>query len=324
MQAATGKNVTGKSPLHRMAMVSLLAGVGLWPATVDAQIFGRGARTEFISGFGVRTFVSFLEFNDLLAAGSKVDDAAQRSVSVRVMPVSLVYGLRRSVSVVGIFPFIDKGMSISGPDGPTTVGAGTGIGDATFLVKWRFFRRDRGRGTLRLAVEGGAKTPTGGSTLHDAHGALLPPALQRGSGSWDPTADLTLTYVPTAARGRWVFTGDVGATIATEANGFERGDRIAYDAMAKYRIHPARYPGRDTFLLLEINGRWQGRSRSMGLEVTDSGGHIVYLAPGIQFLLRGNLILEGGVQIPIMRELNGTQLAPSFNGLVGLRYIIVP
>lgn len=307
-----------------MLIVGLLAGAALWPAPAAAQIFGRGARTEFISGFGVRTFVSFLEFDDLLAAGSKVDDPAQRSVSVRLTPVSLVYGLRRSVSVIGIFPFIDKEMSISGPDGPTRLGAGTGIGDATFLLKWRFFRRDRGRGTFRLALEGGAKTPTGSSALRDGQGDLLPPALQRGSGSWDPTADLTLTYVPPTGRGRWIFTGDVGATIATEANGFEHGNRVAYDAMAKYRIHPARYPGRDTFLLLEINGRWQGRSRSMGLEVVDSGGHIVYLAPGIQFLLRGNLVLEGGVQIPIVRELNGTQLAPSFNGLVGLRYIIVP
>ena len=307
-----------------MSALSLLAVVSLWPAAADAQIFGRGARTEFISGFGVRTFASFLKLDDLLAAGSKVNDPAQRSVTVRVTPISLVYGLRRSVSVVGIFPFVDKKMSASGPDGSTTIGGGTGIGDATFLVKWRFFRRDRGRGTFRLAVEGGVKTPTGSDNLRAAGGASLPPALQRGSGSWDPTADLTLTWVPPTERGRWVFSGDVGATIPTEANEFEQGNRFAYDAAAKYRIHPARYPGRDTFLLLEINGRWQGRARSMGLELADSGGHVVYLSPGIQFLLRGNLILEGGVQIPVLRELNGTQLAPSFNGLVGLRYIIVP
>ena len=316
--------MTRRTNLHLISVLGLLAAVSLWPGAADAQIFGRGARTEFISGFGVRTFVSFLELDDLLVADSKVDDPAQRSVSVRVTPISLVYGLRGSVSVIGIFPFVDKEMSASGPDGSTTVGGGTGIGDATFLVKWRFFRRDRGRGTFRIAVEGGVKTPTGSDNLRAAGGALLPPALQRGSGSWDPTADLTLTWVPSTERGRWIFSADTGATIATEANEFEQGDRFAYDAAAKYRIHPARYPGRDTFLLLEINGRWQGRARSIGLELADSGGHVVYLSPGIQFLLRGNLILEGGVQIPVLRELNGTQLAPSFNGLVGLRYIIVP
>lgn len=316
--------MTGRKNLRRTSVLGLLAVVAIWPAAADAQIFGRGARTEFISGFGIRSFASFLELSDLLAGGNKVDNPTQRRVTVRVTPISLVYGLRRSVSVVGIFPFIDKEMTTSGPNGATSVGGGTGIGDATFLVKWRFFRRNRGRGTFRLAVEGGLKTPTGSDNLRAAGGALLPPALQRGSGSWDPTADLTLTWVPATERGRWIFTGDVGATISTEANEVEQGNRFAYDAAAKYRIHPARYPGRDTFLLLEINGRWQGRTRSMGLELADSGGHVVYLSPGIQFLLRGNLILEGGVQIPVLRDLNGTQLAPGFNGLVGLRYIILP
>ena len=316
--------MAGRVNVRRMSVLGLLAVVSLWPAAAEAQIFGRGARTEFISGFGIRTFVSFLEVRDLLTAGNEVDNPAQRSVSVRATPISLVYGLRRSVSVVGIFPFVDKEMTTSGPDGSTTIGGGTGIGDATFLVKWRFFRRDRGRGTLRIAVEGGMKTPTGSDDLRAAGGGRLPAALQRGSGSWDPTAGLTLTWAPATERGRWMFTGDVGTTIATEANEFEQGNRFAYDAMAKYRIHPARYPGRETFLLLEINGRWQGRARSMGLQLADSGGHIVYLSPGIQFLLRDNLILEGGVQIPVLRDLNGTQLAPSFNGLVGLRYIIVP
>ena len=134
--AAQKRALTEKSKLRGISVVGLLAVMAFWPAPADAQIFGRGARTEFISGFGVRTFVSFLGLHDLLAAGSKVDDPAPRSVRVRVTPVSLVYGLRRSVSVVGIFPFIDKEMSVSGPDGPTTVGAGTGIGDATFLVKF--------------------------------------------------------------------------------------------------------------------------------------------------------------------------------------------
>ena len=72
-----------KTRLRGASALALLLVVAVWPASADAQIFGRGARTEFISGFGIRTFASFLELNDLLAAGSKVDDPARRSVSVR-------------------------------------------------------------------------------------------------------------------------------------------------------------------------------------------------------------------------------------------------
>jgi hypothetical protein len=33
------------------------------------------------------------------------------------------------------------------------------------------------------------------------------------------------------------------------------------------------------------------------------------VSPGVQFLLRRNLILEGEMQVPVLHQLNGTQLA---------------
>ncbi len=298
--------------------------VSVWPAPAGAQIFGKGARTEFITGFGVRTFASFLEVRSLLVDSEEVEDPLARQVHVRVTPVSVVYGLRPGISLVGIFPFIDKEQDFNGPEGRASTGGDAGLGDAVFLAKWRFFKRDRGMGTFQVAAEGGVKAPTGNNDLRDPQGGLLPPPLQRGSGSWDPTADLLFTYVPAAASARWVFSGDVGFTVTTEADDFQFGDLASYDGMVKYRVHPARYPGHDTYLLLEVNGRWQGRAQAGGRQVPDSGGHVVFLSPGIQFLLKQNLIVEGGVQLPVVRDLNGMQLGPDFRVLVGLRYIIVP
>lgn len=306
--------------LSSVALVAIL----LWPVSAGAQIFGRGARTEFISGFGIRTFVSFLEASDLLRNGQEVEDPLGRRFSVRVTPFVVAYGLLPRVSLIAMFPIVRKELRLATPTGSETLGGDTGLGDATLLVKWRFLKRDRGRGSFQLAVTAGVKTPTGRDDLRDRKGNLLPASLQRGSGSWDPTADLNLTFVPPSGRGRWIFTANVGATLSTAANGLEQGDRLGYDGMVKYRIFPARYPGRDTFLLLELNGRWQGRSRTLGVPIESSGGHLLYLSPGLQFLLLPNLVLEAGVQFPIRRSLNGTQLAPGVNALAGLRYIIVP
>ena len=132
-------------------------------------------------------------------------------------------------------------------------------------------------------TELGVKAPTGAHDLEDTDGRPLSPALQRGSGSWDPMANLIMTYVPAAGRGRWAFTGDIGVRLTTESKGVEVGNQVGYDGMVKYRVHPVRHPGRDTFLLLEINGRWQDRARVGGGLTSDSGGHVVYLSPGIQF-----------------------------------------
>ena len=46
----------------------------LGPEKAQAQIFGPGARTEFISGLGVRTGARFLRANDLLSRGEPIPD----------------------------------------------------------------------------------------------------------------------------------------------------------------------------------------------------------------------------------------------------------
>ena len=290
------------------------------PVSASAQIFGNGARTEFLNGLGFRTFASVSEMR--LEPEDPGDGASV--LRRRVMPLSIVYGVRPRVSIVAVLPFVDTTLTAPGPAGSLQVGGDAGLGDALFLTKWRIFGRDRSRGTFRLAVEGGIKAPTGSTALRDDAGSRLAPPLQRGSGSWDPTVALMATYAPGAGRARWIFSGDVGYIATTEANGFEFGDGVAFDGMVKYRVHPARYPGRDTFLLVELNGRWQDRAMGQGAVVADSGGHVVYLSPGVQVLLRQNVILEGGVQWPIRRRFRGAQLEPQFTVLIGARYIIVP
>ena len=303
--------------VERAAVITSLALLLVtWANPADAQIFAKGARTEFITGFGFRTFVSFLEADR--RHGRSAEDSEPRERRVRATPLVVVYGLRPALSVVAVLPFVDKTIGTAAGD----LGGDGGLADAVFLAKWRFYKRDRGRGSLQFAVEGGVKAPTGRTDLSDADGDRLPRPLQRGSGSWDQTADFIATYAPPG--GRWVFGGDVGLTATTEAEGFEFGNRASYDGLVKYRARQARYPGRELFLLLELNGRWQGRAEASGQPVFDSGGHSIYLSPGVQFLWRPNLILEGGVQVPVRRAFNGSQLEPNYSVLLGLRYIILP
>ena len=311
---------------YRLVLVASSAAlmVGLAAGQADAQIFSQSARTQFFTGFGIRTFGSYAELGTLLSDGDEIDDPLERTARVRVTPIGIVYGLRPGLSLQAVFPMVDKELTFAGPTGSRSSGSGYGLGDALFLAKWRFFKVDRPAATFQLALEGGVKAPTGEDDGRNGEGVRLPPALQRGTGSWDPTLNFQLTWVPAAGRGRWVFSGDIGYLLTTESGGFEAGDRLVYDAAGKYRVHPAHYPGRDTFLVLELNGRSQDRSRAADQTLPSSGGDILFVSPGIQFLVKQNIVLEGGVQIPIVRDLNGTQLGADFNVLVGARFIIVP
>ena len=257
----------------------------------------------------------------VVSGGDEIVDPLGRESRARVVSAAVVYGLSKKISLIGIFPLFDKELRFNGASRIHSLGAGFGLGDATFLAKWRFVKKDRGRGSFQLSLQGGIKTPTGRSDARDpSSGELLPPKLQRGTGSWDPTADLITSYVTPSAR--WFFKVSAGGTLSTTVGDCERGDRVRYDVMVKTRITPL--SSRDLFLLLELNGLWQGRSRSGQVEIRSSGGNLVYLSPGIQYLVRQNVILETGAQFPVVRDLNGTQLAPSVSVLVGLRYIFVP
>ncbi len=314
-------SLNGNAIMSRPAMYALMALTLVWPGEASAQIFWPCARAEFISGFGIRTVASFLQANDMLSGRTQVPDPLGRRFKAQTVSMAVVYGLHRKVSLIGVFPLLDKEMRIDSPTGAERLGAGLGFGDATFLVKWRLLKRDRGRGGVQLSFQGGVKTPTGRDDAPDSsNGQLLSPPLQRGTGSWDPTADFITSYVTPSAR--WFFTASVGASLSTEGNDFKPGDRFRYDAMVKTRISSLR--SRDLFLLLELNGRWQGRWRAGDEEIDSSGGTLLYLSPGVQYLPRPNLVVEAGVQLPAVRYLNGTQLAPSINLLFGLRYIILP
>jgi len=305
----------------RPASCALLALTFLWSGAAGAQIFGPGARTEFISGFGIRTVGRFLQANDLLNGGEEIDDPLRLESRALVLSAAMVYGLSRKISLIGIFPLFDKELRFNSPSGINNLGAGFGLGDATFLAKWRLVKKNRGRGSFQLSLQGGVKMPTGESDARDpASGGLLPPMLQRGTGTWDPTADVITSYVTPSAR--WFLTASVGGTLTTAAGSFERGNRLRYDVMVKTRITPL--SSRDLFLLIELNGLWQGRSRAGEVEIGSSGGSLLHLSPGIQYLVRQNVILEAGAQFPIVRDLNGTQLAPNASLLFGLRYILVP
>jgi len=58
--------------------------------------------------------------------------------------------------------------------------------------------------------------------------------------------------------------------------------------------------------LLELNGEYGDRADMNGASVANTGGMEVFLSPGI-FWTKRNFAIKAGVQIPIIRNLNGAQ-----------------
>ena len=56
-------------------------------------------------------------------------------------------------------------------------------------------------------------------------------------------------------------------------------------------------------------------------DVANSGGTLIFLTPGFQIVLNPRFLVEATFQIPIVQELNGTQLGFSATANAGIRVL---
>ncbi len=142
----------------------------------------------------------------------------------------------------------------------------------------------------------------------DDQGQLLPPSLQLGTGS----VDVPIGVVMTAFRNRIGINADVLYKFNSKSDGFEFGDEMKLNLAVGYRLFPREYTSFENKVLnayMEVNTVISQRASSDGLVVADSGGNMVFISPGLQWVLHPRFLIETVVQIPAFQELNGTQLA---------------
>jgi hypothetical protein len=106
---------------------------------------------------------------------------------------NFTWGFRRDFDLTVLVPVVTNHFEIPKANG-NPVSSGTGLGDATVAVKYRFYRRDSKRGTTQASVALGPKVPTGRTDLADTSGKRLPASLQPGSGSTDFFVAANWTY----------------------------------------------------------------------------------------------------------------------------------
>lgn len=231
---------------------------------------------------------------------------------VTAVPSVFVYGVTEKLALIGMVPYLDKELEMDGIERGSS-----GLGDTTLFGRYQVFQADRPGETMRGQVLGGIKFPTGKDDERDALG-LLPPPLQSGSGSYDAT----VTGVFTWQRLQWQLDVDLGYRVTGEANDFRFGDSLVHNVSLQYRLWPGALPteGVPSFVygVVELNGLWSDRDEMGGTSIPDSGGYTLFLSPGVQYVT-SRWIAEASVQLPVVRNLNGTQPEPDYTVAAGFR-----
>ena len=284
--------------MRRSTLVAVLLAL-LGPARAVAQGINTNVALPVAKGEGI--------FRSQLRYVQSTDDPspADREVRALVAPQTLVYGITPRLTAFGTLEILAHRRLEMGGD---TLRKDEQLGALTLLGRYTVFIDDYAPlSTRRLALLAGIKFPTGTDTTGSD---------RFGTPSFDPI----LAAVGTWTANRHELDADALYTITTERHNLEDGDRFRYDLAYRYRVWPRRFGRRTVALhgLLELNGAWTGRTHEDGRTVRDSGGHVLFLSPGVQLVTR-RLILEASAQVPIVQNLNGSQIETDVIGVLSVR-----
>ena len=202
-------------------------------------------------------------------------------------------------------------------------GSGVGLGNITLWGKYRFFRTVKTYGDRQAAVRFGLELPTGKKEA-PTQAEVNAPAFVRQqltpiSGGLSPHFDVSFSQ----AGGRFIFGGNVEGILRTERDGFRMGHEVRVNTDLEYVLLPFKYeqPGGELFVILESSFVHRGRGRVDGVEVPGSNSTEYYLAPGLQYAAHPQFVVEGSVQLPVVRNTGPLVLRNDRNILLGVRYL---
>jgi hypothetical protein len=186
---------------------------------------------------------------------------------------------------------------------------------------------------VKAALLFGVKLPTGATSVRDRAGELFEAEFQPGSGSTDALIGAAFTQ----RFGPWSFDANVlYIAVHKGTQDTDLGDRVIVPANATYthsghthrhsdgKMHkhaPEAPPAPQWTLdaVLELNGERHARQRIEGLKDPNSGGHTVYLSPGLRASY-ANFSGFVSLGVPVFNDVNGLQDKPDYRLVSGLAF----
>jgi len=207
-------------------------------------------------------------------------------------------------------------------DGVTS-GSDVGLANITVWSKYRFFRVVETYGDKQAAVRFGLELPTGKKEAPSQSEIDVPEFVRQQltpiNGGLSPHFDVAYSR----ARGRLIYGGNAEAVFRSERNGFRMGHEQRLNTDLEYVALPRDYqkPGGELFLILETTFVHRGTGRLNSTPVAGSKATEYYLAPGLQYAARPRFVVEGSVQLPVVRNTGLLALRTDVNVLLGVKYL---
>lgn len=239
-------------------------------------------------------------------------------VNRQLLDVSLSYTPSQRVQLEAEVPF-----SRTSFDDGRSSGSGAGLGNVTLWAKYRFYRSVKTYGDRQAAARFGLELPTGKkdspAQAQLAAAAFVRQQLTPINGGLSPHFDAAFSQ----AGGRLIFGGNVETIFRSERDGYRVGHEARVNTDLEYVLLPLDYPkpGGELFAILETTFIHRGEGRVRRAAVPGSRTTEYYLSPGLQYAAAPRFVIEGSIQLPVIRHTGPQALRTDHNILLGVRYL---
>jgi hypothetical protein len=290
---------------------------------------------ETVKGAGIRVSERYSLLNSIYNGTNEVDNRSSKGVSAKeeywTTEVTGFYSVNPDLTLLAVLPYkktsMDGHFHVHGNGSygwHADKGKQSGLGDISVLGRYTFFKTHTVETTTSLAGLAGIKFATGKTDGKTDDGAdYLDSHLQLGTGSTDYVIGVSVSH----AAGRFSVSANVLDVIPTEGEygdtKHQFGNTLNYDITGKWRVHPAAFApsSAQVFLSLGLNGELRGKEKENGAELANSGGHTIYLAPGVQVTAAPHWVFELSYQHPVYHNLNGAQLGEDYKAVGSVTYL---
>lgn len=269
-------------------------------------LFPGGALVSYNSVFTTRS--------TLVAPSGSIQSTARPTLSHQGL-FNFTWGFHPDLDLTILLPVVTNRFAVSPPSSNQTLG-GTGLGDITLLVKYRFYRRDSERGTTQASLTFGPKLPTGSTSLTGPNGVLLPAGLQPGSGSTDFFLSANWTYTGLFNIRRLVADEDFHSILRSQGVQQTRlGSEVESRFWLSYRPYESKNVAREWFIGPALTWLHMQDDRIAGIGQNGSGGDVllagvtsyVGLRPGLHAWIGADWDVahsSGALFMPVRRHIS--------------------
>lgn len=244
-----------------------------------------GAQQSFYNPSAAQPSTDTLLFRQTLEYIRYGDDPTglDRDIEQFTLNTQIAYGLTKDLTAMAFIPVNYRDLESSSM--PSLSSDDFGLGDAHFMLKYRFWQHDSGPiDTMRAGLMVGLDVPTGDAPF--------------GNEGWDPMLGVVFTSIQDRhginAAARYKFnTSSRGGSPITVDDGIE--DTVFLDTGYLFRLSPAEY-AEDT------HGAWYAMAE-LNATYETNGDWQVRFAPGIMYEAR-NWVIEASVQVPVYQNLD--------------------